>query len=61
MVNALAEVAGLKKQQALKSLPAVSMVDVPIDAVLLVFYNTTIFEFARKRLKSIPIYSNCIQ
>ncbi|MEP7106772.1 MAG: hypothetical protein ABI760_02295 [Ferruginibacter sp.] len=48
MVNALIKVVGLKKQQAVNSLPLVSEVDVPIEAALQVFYNTTIFEFAKK-------------
>jgi hypothetical protein len=48
MVNALTAVAGLKKQLAVKSLPSLSNVDVPIESALQVFYNTTIFDFAKK-------------
>jgi hypothetical protein len=54
MVNALADTAGLKKQTAVKKLPSVSFVDVPIEVALLVFYNTTIFEFAKKASKIYP-------
>ena len=51
MVNALAATAGLKKQSAVNSLPFLGMVDVPIEAALQVFYNTTIFDFAKKSAK----------
>ncbi|HRI23960.1 MAG TPA: pesticin C-terminus-like muramidase [Ferruginibacter sp.] len=54
MVNALADTAGLKKQQAVKKLPSLSMVDVPIEAALQVFYHTTIFEFAKKAAAIYP-------
>jgi len=54
MVNALTSVAGLKKQQAVKQLPSVKNVDVPIESALQVFYNTTIFEFARKAAAIYP-------
>jgi hypothetical protein len=54
MVNALASVAGLKKQQAANKLPSLSIVDVPIEAALQVFYNTTIFDFAKKAEKIYP-------
>ena len=54
MVNALVRVAGLQKQQAVNSLPLVSAVDVPIEAALQVFYNTTIFDSARKASKIYP-------
>lgn len=54
MVNALATVAGLKKQQAVKSLPSLSNVDVPIESALQVFYNTTIFDFAKKAAAIYP-------
>jgi len=54
MVNALAATAGLKKHQAVNSLPSVSMVDVPIETALQVFYNTTIFEFAKKAARIYP-------
>lgn len=54
MVNALVKVAGLKKQQAVKSLPSLSMVDVPIEAALQVFYNTTIFDFGKLASKIYP-------
>lgn len=54
MVNALTAVAGLKKQQAVKQLPSVKNVDVPIESALQVFYNTTIFEFAKKAAAIYP-------
>lgn len=54
MVNALAATAGLKKQAAVNSLPSVKMVDVPVEAALQVFYNTTIFEFAKKAERIYP-------
>lgn len=54
MVNALTAVAGLKKQQAVKSLLSLSNVDVPIESALQVFYNTTIFEFAKKAAAIYP-------
>ncbi|MBS1744344.1 MAG: hypothetical protein JST81_15045 [Bacteroidetes bacterium] len=54
MVNALASVAGLKKQKAVAALPLVKMVDVPIEAALQVFYHTTIYEFAKKAASIYP-------
>ncbi|MEP7142030.1 MAG: pesticin C-terminus-like muramidase [Ferruginibacter sp.] len=54
MVDALAKVAGLKKQAAVNSLPALSLVDVPIEAALQAFYNTTIFDFAKIAAKIYP-------
>ncbi len=48
MVNALAAVAGCRKQLAAQRLPSLSMVMVPIEAALQVFYNTTIFDFAKR-------------
>lgn len=54
MVNALTAVAGLKKQQAVNSLPSLNNVDVPIESALQVFYNTTIFEFAKKAASIYP-------
>ena len=54
MVNALASTAGLKKQAAVNSLPSVRNVDVPIEAALQVFYNTTIFKFAKKAERMYP-------
>lgn len=54
MVNALTSVAGLKKQQAVKQLQFLKIVDVPIEAALQVFYNTTIFEFAKKAVAIYP-------
>ena len=54
MVNALAAVAGCKKQQAANQLPSLSMVIVPIEAALQVFYNTTIFDFARRASRIYP-------
>ncbi len=58
MVNALVKVVGLKKQQAVNSLPLVKEVDVPIEAALQVFYNTTIFEFAKQASKIYPGLGN---
>jgi len=54
MVNALTSTAGLRKQQAVKQLPSLNIVDVPIEAALQVFYNTTIFEFAKKTASIYP-------
>jgi len=54
MVNALVLVAGLKKQQAVNKLPSLKIVDVPIEAALQVFYNTTIFEFAKQAERIYP-------
>ncbi len=54
MVNALTLTAGLKKQQAVKQLPSLKNVDVPIESALQVFYNTTIFEFAKKAASIYP-------
>lgn len=54
MVTALAATAGLRKQAAVKKLPDLSAVDVPIEVALQVFYNTTIFEFAKKASKIYP-------
>jgi hypothetical protein len=54
MVNALASVAGLKKRTAFNRLPSVSMVDVPIETALQVFYNTTIHDFGKEALRIYP-------
>jgi len=54
MVNALTTIAGLTKQQAVNSLASLSNVDVPIESALQVFYNTTIFEFAKKAATIYP-------
>jgi hypothetical protein len=54
MVDALIKTAGLKKQEAVKSLPLLSIVDVPIEAALQVFYNTTIFDSAKMAAKTYP-------
>jgi hypothetical protein len=54
MVEALVKTAGLKKQQAVNSLPNVSIVDVPIEVALQVFYNTTIFDSAKMAAKIYP-------
>ena len=54
MVTALAATAGLKKQQAVKQLQNLKMVDVPIEKALQVFYHTTIFEFAKKAASIYP-------
>ena len=54
MVTALTTVAGLKKRTAFNSLPLVKDVDVPIDAALQVFFNTTIHDFSKEALKIYP-------
>ena len=54
MVNALSATAGLKKFKAKEALKQLSMVDVPVEAALQVFYNTTIFEFAKRALRIYP-------
>ena len=54
MVNALAAVAGCRKQQAVQKLPSLAMVVVPIEAALQVFYNTTIFDFAKRAAAIYP-------
>lgn len=54
MVKALAATAGLRKQQAVKQLPSLTMVEVPIESALQVFYHTTIFEFAKKAASIYP-------
>lgn len=53
-VIALAATAGLTKQSAVKKLPTVKDVDVPIEIALQVFYNTTIFDSASKAAKIYP-------
>jgi hypothetical protein len=55
MVNALAATAGLTKQKAVNTLSGLrNIVDIPIEAALQVFYNTTIFEFAKKAVGIYP-------
>lgn len=54
MVDALVKTAGKKKQAAVAMLPSVKFVDVPIEAALQVFYNTSIYEFGRLTLKVYP-------
>jgi hypothetical protein len=54
MVTALTSVAGLKKRTALNNLPLVSEVDVPIEAALQVFFNTTIHDFSKEALRIYP-------
>lgn len=54
MVTALTKAAGLKKQQAVNSLSLVKAVDVPVEAALQVFYNTTIFEFGKQASRIYP-------
>ncbi len=54
MVDALVNTAGKKKQAAVAMLPSVKFVDVPIEAALQVFYNTSIYEFGRLTLKIYP-------
>lgn len=54
MVTALMKVSGLTKQKAVNSLPLVKDVDVPIEAALQVFYNTTIVEYAKQAARVYP-------
>jgi hypothetical protein len=54
MVDALVKTAGKKKQDAVAMLPSVKFVDVPVEAALQVFYNTSIYEFGRLTLKIYP-------
>jgi len=54
MVIALVSVAGLTKRTAVNSLPLVSAVDVPIEAALQVFFNTTIHDFSKEALRIYP-------
>jgi hypothetical protein len=54
MVTALTTVAGLKKQAAVNSLSSVSMVDVPIESALQVFYNTTIHDSSKDAIRIYP-------
>ena len=54
MVTALTSVAGLKKRTAFNNLSLVSGVDVPIEAALLVFFNTTIHDFSKEALRIYP-------
>lgn len=54
MVTALAKVAGLKKQNAVNSLSSLSMVDIPIEAALQVFYHTTIYDSAKEAARIYP-------
>lgn len=54
MVKSLQKVAGLKKQSAVNALPIVKNVIVPIEAALQVFYNKTVFKFAKQALSIYP-------
>lgn len=54
MVDMLAGTAGLKKQAAVNALPRLKNVVVPVEAALQVFYNITLFDFAKKALKIYP-------
>jgi len=54
MVTALTSVAGLKKRTAVNNLSLVSGVDVPIEAALQVFFNTTIHDFSKESLRIYP-------
>ena len=54
MVTALVSVAGLTKRAAVNSLPLVSVVDVPIEAALQVFFNTTIHDSSKESLRIYP-------
>jgi len=54
MVIALSKTAGLKKYAAVNALASLKNVVVPIEAALQVFYNNTIFEFARQALIIYP-------
>ena len=54
MVTALTSVAGLKKNAAVNKLSSVSMVDVPIESALQVFFNTTIHQYSKDALRIYP-------
>lgn len=54
MVKDLQKVAGLKKKAAVNALPLVKNVYIPIEAALQVFYNKTIFKFAKQALSIYP-------
>jgi hypothetical protein len=55
MVDALVSVAGLKGVPAANALPPVrAIVDVPIEAALQVFFNTSIYDSCRMALKIYP-------
>lgn len=57
MVNLLAKTAGLKKQAAVNAMIALELkkyVLVPIEAALQVFFNNTIYSFAKQALKIYP-------
>jgi len=58
MVKSLQKVAGLKKQAAVNALPLVKNVVVPVEAALQVFYNKTIFKFAKLALGIYPSLPN---
>jgi hypothetical protein len=53
-VIALAATAGLKKQQAVSALKNVKNIVVPVSAALQVFYNTTIYSFAKMAARIYP-------
>lgn len=54
MVDALCLCSGKKKKAAVAMLPSVKHVVVPIEAALQVFYNTTIYQFAKQTLGIYP-------
>lgn len=58
MVESLKKVAGLTKRKAVAALPIVKNVDVPIEAALQVFYNTTIYKYAKVALSIYPNLPN---
>lgn len=53
-VNALAATAGLKKQAAVNALPDLRQIQVPVQAALQVFYNTTIYSFSKMAARIYP-------
>lgn len=52
--TALSKTAGLQKQKAVAALAFVKHISIPIEAALQVFYNNTLFEFAKIALKIYP-------
>ena len=58
MVDALEKVAGLKKYNAVRALPIVKNVHIPVEAALQVFYNNTIYKYAGQALSIYPNLPN---
>lgn len=56
--KALAKTFGLKKQKAVQALDSVKHISIPIDCALQVFYNNTIFSFAKEAVKIYPNLPN---